>query len=291
LTASDDPGGTAHDWGAICNTRDLSRYVPFVAGGFHLGWIHRARVGLVRAEPVFTVFPDLVVLDEGLATPAQRTAAVAELAHRWRELGVVPGWRDELYDVVPYPGGPVVMRMERALTRLFGLINIGAHVNGYVRDGADVLMWVARRSPDKPTYPGLLDQMVAGGVIASMTPEAVARKEAWEEAGIGAGLIGPLRQTSAVTMFMEHGDVISRDVEHVFDLELPADFVPRPVDAEVAGFELYPVDELLDVVTGSAEFKPDCNLVVLDFLIRHDHLRAGDPLYQQSVLGLRRGVL
>ncbi len=291
MRASDRAGGRTYDWGTICNTRDLSGYVPFVAGGFHLGWINRARAGLVRAERVFTVLPDVVVMDESLATPAERTTAMAELGQRWRELGAVPGWRDEQYDVVPYPGGPVVMRMERALTRLFGLINIGAHVNGYVRDGDDVLMWVARRSPHKPTYPNMLDQMVAGGVIASMTPEAVARKEAWEEAGIGAGLVEPLRRTSAVTMFMEHGDVISRDVEHVFDLELPADFLPRPVDAEVAGFELYPVDKLLGVVTGSPEFKPDCNLVVLDFLIRHHHLRAGHPLYQQSVLGLRRGVL
>ncbi|QTR02754.1 DUF4743 domain-containing protein, partial [Saccharothrix algeriensis] len=266
-------------------------YVPFAAGGFHLGWINRTRLDLIRAERAFTVFPDLVMLDEDLATPSLRTAAVAELAQRWHDLDLVPGWRNEPYDVVPYPGGPVVLRMERALTRLFGLINVGAHVNGYVRDGDDVLMWVARRSADKPTYPGRLDQVVAGGVIASMTPEAVARKEAWEEAGIDADLVEPIRPTSAVTMFMEHGDVISRDVNHVFDLELPADFVPRPVDSEVAGFELHPVEKLIGTVTGSREFKPDCNLVVLDFLIRHHHLRAGDPLYRHSALGLRRGVL
>lgn len=280
----------AYDWGTICNTRDLRRYRPFVASGFHLGWINRDRLDLFRAERMFQVLPDVVVLDERLGTPAERTDALAELAARWRDQGDVPGWRGELYDIVPFPGGPVVMRMERAATRLFGFINTGAHVNGFVRDGNDVLMWIARRADGKPTFPGRLDQMVAGGLTASMTPDALARKEAWEEAGVGADLARAITRVSAVTMFMEHGDVIFRDVDHVFDLELPADFVPRPVDSEVSAFELHPVDKILDVVLHSDRFKPDCNLVILDFLLRHGHIRPEDPLFEQSVLGVRRGV-
>jgi 8-oxo-dGTP pyrophosphatase MutT (NUDIX family) len=279
-----------YDWGSICNARDLRGYIPFVAGGFHLGWIPRDRLELVRAAEMFKVRPGMLVMDERLRTPAERTAALADLADRWRDAGAVHGWRGESYDVVPYPNGPVILRMERAVTRLFGVINTGAHVNGYVRDGSDTLMWIARRSAAKPTFPGRLDQMVAGGVASSMTPEAVARKEAWEEAGVGADLAGAMRATSAVTMFMEYDGVIFRDVDHVFDLELPADFVPRPVDSEVSEFELHPVDSLFGIVTGSDSFKPDCNLVILDFLIRHEHLRPESPLFERTILGLRRGI-
>jgi 8-oxo-dGTP pyrophosphatase MutT (NUDIX family) len=279
-----------YDWGSICNRRDLRRYTPFVASGFHLGWINRDRLDLLRTETTFRILPDVVVMDEDLRTPAERTARLAELAARWRDQGVVPGWRDELYDIVPFPGGPVVMRMERAVTRLFGVINRGAHINGFVRAGDDVLMWVARRAVTKPTFPGRLDQMVAGGMTASMTPDTLARKEAWEEAGVGAELAGAITSVSAVTMFMEHGDVILRDVDYVFDLELPADFVPRPVDSEVSEFELHPVDKIFDMVTNSNQFKPDCNLVILDFLIRHEHIRPEDPLFERTVLGVRRGV-
>ncbi|GAB3453391.1 NUDIX hydrolase [Actinophytocola sediminis] len=279
-----------YDWGSICNTRDLRMYTPFVAGGFHLGWVNRDRLDLFRAETIFQILPNMVLLDERLRTPAERTAALAETARRWRDQGMVPGWRGETYDIVPFPDGPVVMRMERAVTRMFGFINRGAHINGYVRDGDDILMWIARRSAGKPTFPGLLDQMVAGGMTSSMTPEMVAGKEAREEAGVGVELVDAIRRVSAITIFMEYGDILLRDVDYVFDLELPAEFVPRPIDAEVAGFELLPIDEVFHLVTESDRFKPDCNLVVLDFLVRHQRLRPEDPLFEQTVLGLRRGV-
>ena len=64
---------------------------------------------------------------------------------------------------------PPMLRMERAAMIYFGVPSYGVHVNGWVRDpdkpSSDVpwAMWVATRSMSKATYPGLFDQMVAGG--------------------------------------------------------------------------------------------------------------------------------
>lgn len=41
----------------------------------------------------------------------------------------------------------------------------GVHVNGYVETEAGLELWVARRSKDKPTWPGKLDHIVAGGQV------------------------------------------------------------------------------------------------------------------------------
>jgi hypothetical protein len=38
-------------------------------------------------------------------------------------------------------------------------------VNGYVEQDGELSMWVARRSKQKPTWPGLLDHMAAGGQV------------------------------------------------------------------------------------------------------------------------------
>ena len=60
-------------------------------------------------------------------------------------------------------------------------------MNGYVRTGprpADVKMWVARRSATKPTYPGMLDNMVAGGLGFGHSPRYTVLKESMEEATI-----------------------------------------------------------------------------------------------------------
>ena len=47
-------------------------------------------------------------------------------------------------------------------------------------------MWIGRRSRSKPTYPGLLDNTVAGGCPTGMTARKCLIKECEEEAGIPA---------------------------------------------------------------------------------------------------------
>jgi len=39
------------------------------------------------------------------------------------------------------------------------------HINGFVETDAGLELWVARRSKDKPTWPGKLDHIVAGGQV------------------------------------------------------------------------------------------------------------------------------
>ncbi|MFO1156596.1 MAG: hypothetical protein U1E43_07450 [Rhodospirillales bacterium] len=62
------------------------------------------------------------------------------------------------------------------------------HVNGYVRNGDGLCMWVGRRSPDKHVAPNKLDQLVAGGRSAPYSVLETVLKEAEEEAGIDAAL-------------------------------------------------------------------------------------------------------
>lgn len=60
-----------------------------------------------------------------------------------------------------------------------------------------------------------------------------------------------------------------RDVLYCYDLELPADFTPRPVDGEVERFDLRPVEWVVEKVVEGIEYKPNCNLVLIDFFVRY----------------------
>ena len=53
--------------------------------------------------------------------------------------------------------------------------------------------------------------------------------------------------------------------------ELPPDFIPIPRDGEVESFELQEMEWVLDrlVEGGPAGYKPNCNLVLIDFMIRY----------------------
>lgn len=70
--------------------------------------------------------------------------------------------------------------VERAAAAPLGLRAYGVHVNGFVAggDGRERL-WVARRSWNKPTWPGMLDHIVAGGQPYGISPTEV--REQWGE--------------------------------------------------------------------------------------------------------------
>ena len=55
--------------------------------------------------------------------------------------------------------------VERAAAVHLGIKAYGVHVNGYVRGPFGIELWVATRSKDKPTWPGRLDHIVAGGQV------------------------------------------------------------------------------------------------------------------------------
>ena len=63
-----------------------------------------------------------------------------------------------------------------------------------------------------------------------------------------------------------------RDVLYCYDLELPADFIPRPMDGEVERFDLRPVEWVVEKVVEGTEYKPNCNLVLIDFFVRYEQL-------------------
>jgi hypothetical protein len=77
-------------------------------------------------------------------------------------------------------------------------------------------------------------------------------------------------------------------VIYTYDLELPADFEPRAHDGEVEAFELWTLDRLADTLREGEEFKPNCALVAIDFLVRHGYIDPGEPDYLAIVAGLRR---
>ena len=40
-------------------------------------------------------------------------------------------------------------------------------MNGYVEKDGQKFLWIGKRSQVKPTYPGMLDHLVAGGLVCN----------------------------------------------------------------------------------------------------------------------------
>ena len=78
------------------------------------------------------------------------------------------------------------------------------------------------------------------------------------------------------------------DVLYCYDIELPATFIPQNTDGEVESFHLMPVEDVLQIVRDTDDFKLNCNLVIIDFALRHRLISEDDPDYRALLAGLRQ---
>ena len=273
-----------------CADYDPSLYRPFRVDGIEVGRVrHDAARALSPHAHVFHVSADEVRLAEGLKGFHQRTEAIDGVLRILAGRGDFGGWRGEQYPVAAWPSGEPLFTMERAAVPLLGVMGYGVHMNGTVTEGGTIRMWIARRSMDKPTGPGKLDQLVAGGLPAGVSPQDNLIKECAEEAGIEAGLAARAVAVGEVSYRTDRDEGLYREVLHIYDLELAADFRPVNADGEVDEFYLWPMDRVIEVVRDSDDFEFDCALVVIDFLVRHGFIGPDHPEYQTIVGGLRLG--
>ena len=269
---------------------DLSGWPRFRVGAAAVGWVRPAFAPHLAAFPdVFRVGGDQIALHERLAGPEARTLAVAQALAALAARGLIPGWRGEAYPVGTSFAAPQLFAMERAAVPLFGVRAYGVHLNGFVRDERGAIsLWVARRSLTKANSPGKLDQLVGGGQPAGIGLRQNLIKEAAEEASLPAEWAARALAVGAVSYLCERPEGLRNDVLYAYDLELPADFRPVNTDGEIASFHLWPIERVIAAVRDTDDFKFNCSLIVIDFLIRHGFIEPDHPDYLDLVWGLRR---
>ncbi|KAF2083507.1 thiamine pyrophosphokinase-related protein-like protein [Saccharata proteae CBS 121410] len=244
-----------------------------------LGFVLPLVAETLRGLPQWTVDDDehTLTLKSG-RDEAERTIMVAQTTAAMREVGhfqVLKGWRDELFPVFARDGA-LLFKIERAASALFGVVSYGVHMTCYVRAGDAIKVWVPRRSQTKSTYPGMLDNTVAGGLPAGEKPFNAVIREAEEEASLPAELVRERAKAVGVVSYFLIRDeraggetgLLQPESQYVYDMEVPEDVVPKPNDDEVEGFALLSIEEI-KVALLRGEFKPNCALVMLDFFVRH----------------------
>jgi 8-oxo-dGTP pyrophosphatase MutT (NUDIX family) len=256
-----------------CNTWDPDHFRPFRVNDATVGMLRHGFAEHLRRWPeVFRVGDQVVRLAPELTGFEARTAALRQVLGELVQEGSVSHFHGEIYPMTPGSREEAVCVIDRAAAPYFGTRAFGQHVNGFVRGRNGIKMWVARRALDRRQFPGKLDNMTAGGLPQSITLGDNLAKELQEEAGVTAEDAARAQPVGALTYIRETGKGLKPDTIYCYDLELPEDFRPVCTDGEVDTFHLWPLQQVAEVVRASDEFKLNCNLVVIDFLIRHGFL-------------------
>jgi len=253
---------------AACQTARLpGDRSAFRIGQAQVGWVGAALAARLENFAVIRRDADGLTLLAADELPRLTRITADEGFHRWR---------NEAFDVRAVPDGPVLGRIDRGAVPAFGVFAVGVHVNGLVERADGLHVWIARRAANKLLDPGKLDHIVAGGVPAGLTPDETLIKEAAEEAAIPAELARQARQVGTIGYAMDRPEGLRRDHLHCYDLMLPESFEPRAVDGEVAGFELWPLPQVVEAVRSTTDFKFNVNLVLIDLFIRRGVV-TGEP--------------
>lgn len=247
---------------------DAAARVPLFVGRTAVGSVARAHLHALRTQPGVLQLDAEAVRLRG--APAALTAALESINRQLRDAGLIVAWRDEPFPLFDPATLTRLATMERAACRFWGTLTLGAHCNGFVADarGRPTHLWIAQRSLAKATDPGMLDNLVGGGVPDGQTPLEALLREGWEEAGLRPADMQGVAAGSVLALLRDIPEGLQQEWLHAYDLRLDAQAVPHNQDGEVAAFRCLPVAEALSLAAGEA-MTVDAALVTLDFALRH----------------------
>ena len=258
-----------------------------------VGYVHKKNAKYLEAFPkIFVSMSDHIALSDTLVNPRNRTVAIEAMLKILRAKYPKLRKLNEKYAVKENVNGKTLMEIDRGAADFFGILNTGVHLNGISNSHENKKMWVATRSEQRTTFPGELDNMVAGGQPSNITRQENVIKECYEEASIPEDLAKASEPKGFVSYNMQAGTTLRRKILYVYDLYLPNSFIPLPNDNEVKKFDLIPINAVMEIVKNHPHaFKYNCNLVILDFLIREGLIDDNHEDFGKLVEGLRCPII
>lgn len=275
------------------NPSRLNDFMPLYLQQQPVGWVTpQFATELCRQREVFQLrtarspYGHALWLEEDFATPTALTHWLDQLNSELIDAGLFSHTTGEYYPLGPRRSLPVGL-IDRACVARYGIRSYGQHLNGYViDDSGNMSMWIAKRDNNRFHEPGKLDQLVAGGVPAQISLAQNLLKESQEEASIPAELVRQAKAVGTISYCAATEGGLKPDLIFNYDLQLPQHFTPHNNDGEVERFMLLPIAEVAERVRDTDQFKHNCNLVIIDFLLRHGLLSDEEELYPELVSGL-----
>jgi len=262
-------------------TPDLSGFVKVRVASQTVGWTKRDfAIFLDGFDQTWDLIDDQLVLNKAFEESFEtRTDAIDKTFMALSAKGVLPPMPDysafggiDLYPLTADFDEAPVAAVKRFYAVYLGSKNLTVMINGYKGDH----YWVARRGRTVHDEPGTLDVITAGAVDYRHTLRETLVEEAATEAGLEEADLKDLTSAGRLHLaYLTPKGFLRDEVFHVYDLDL-GDKIPQTrLPVEVEGFQLLPIAEVIRLLDQGNAFKSQINMVIADFLLRHNHLKQG----------------
>jgi len=260
------------------NKYNLSNFTPIKIGKISIGWIKKENVKfLEQFSNFFLINKNRVMIKPELKTTKKLNSTFNIVVSVLTRKKILQKKKDEFFPVFNFPALEIprkvdfkkpYFRVNRSAVRFFGFRSWGVHLNGFTNQNNNIKIWIAKRNKNKKSYPSKLDNLVGGGQPAGLTPKENLVKESAEEANVKKSLARKAKAVGSMSYCIETSEGLCSDTMFIYDLELPKRFKPKCNDNEIESFFLIDGKKILKKIENDSNFKPNSQLVALDFLIR-----------------------
>lgn len=254
------------------------------------GYVHAATISKVNWPEFWTIDQEerKLVFHGGnsFEDRTRRMEATLRANPKTDESSAFSRWCDELFPIYTSEGEHV-LDLDGAGVDAFGIVNFACHMIGYVKTESGLKYWVPRRARTKRSFAGMLDNTVGGSLRTGESPLDCIVRETAEEAGLPEEITrASIKACGALSFTMTQTDDglpgCQHQVQYLYEMEVSEDKVLVPFDGEAEFFTLMTLDEVLSAL-GKGEFKLNCAMTWMAFLIRHGHVNAENELYLTEI--------
>jgi 8-oxo-dGTP pyrophosphatase MutT (NUDIX family) len=238
-------------------------WLRLVLDGQNCGWLDPDTARCLLQPPTrFELHSGRLILASDSNDRPALSQAMQQAARRLQEAGIVREWRSELLDILGSDGRPLAC-IERAACRPLGIETRSVQLSGFRPDGT---LLAAKRAAHKLSDPNRWDNLAGGMIAAGERDHEALEREAYEEAGLDLADL-PVTRGARLRVQRMVAEGLMIETVQIFDVELPAGFVPTNMDSEVAAFEFYSVEAAVDAIE-RGEFTLQSSMAILDALRR-----------------------
>ena len=173
--------------------------------------------------------------------------------------------------------------IERKFLAKFGFPAYGVHCNVWSKFKNSTIIHLAKRSCKLKKFPGLFDNLIAGGQPIDLSIKDNFYKEAFEEAGLSQEQSSHAKRSN--TVHYQHNENTNFNSAIIFNyhLEKSDDMKFSNQDGEVESFFSIEIEKLYKILEKNY-LKPNCVIPLIDFFI----LKESDFVPKNVIVEIKR---